>query len=250
VSLRREIHTAFDGIAPSTFGLPERLVQNVLNDAPRRRKGRLMFRVRAPLSLVAVLLLMALVAAVLVGGRIVQDWNVFHREAPAGPGQAALITLEDRPLQLPKLTPSDSCPDGPTTAGVYGNGPFYGDPSLSSGPRQTAWGVYWDLVGETDPNVSGLILVRAVDVKTQQPYVFIGQYAAGPIVGTDGLAGQTVQQHNELVLDTGHQPRSTVNGRTLWPFTVGVPKGNSGCYGWQIDGGAFTETFVFNVSPT
>jgi hypothetical protein len=251
VSLRKEVHSAIDGIAPSTFGMPERVVQTVLHDAKRRRKGKLMLRVRAPLSLVAVLLLIALVAAVLVSGRVVHDWNLFHREVPAGPGHAALATLEARPILLPKLTPSDSCPDGPVTAGVYGNGPYYGDPSLGPPtPRHTAWGRYWDLVGLTDRSVSGLLLVRAVDVKTHQPYVFVGQYAAGPIVGTDGLSGQTVQQRSELVLDTAHQPRSTSNGKTRWPFTVGVPNGNSGCYGWQIDGDSFTETFVFDAGPT
>jgi hypothetical protein len=51
-------------------------------------------------------------------------------------------------------------------------------------------------------------------------------------------------------MDTAHQPRSTSNGKTHWPFTVGVPNGNSGCYGWQIDGDSFTETFVFNAGTT
>lgn len=251
MSLRREVHSAIDGIAPSTFGVPERVVQTVLNDANRRRKGKLMLRLRAPMSLVAVLLLIALVAAVFVGGRIIHDWNQFHREVPAGPGHASIAALEARPLQLPRLTPTDTCPDGPVSAGIYGNGPYYGDPSLGApSPRHTTWGLYWDLVGVTDRSVSGLLLVRAVDVKTQQPYVFVGQFAAGPIVGTDGLSGQTVQQHSELVLDTAHQPRSASNSKTRWSFTVGVPNGNSGCYGWQIDGDSFTETFVFNAGPT
>src|SRR4029077_11157240 len=43
VSLRTQIHSAFDEVAPTTFGLPERVVQTVLAEGPsRRRRERLM----------------------------------------------------------------------------------------------------------------------------------------------------------------------------------------------------------------
>jgi hypothetical protein len=252
VSLRREIHSAFDAIAPPVGGMPERVVQTVLSDARRRRKGRLMSRLRAPLSLVAVFVAIALIAAVLVGGRVIHDWNLFHYGSPAGGApHATLAELEARSLQLAPVDPTSSCPNGPVTAGVWGNGPFYGDPTLGSqSPTMTNWGAYWNLVALVDRNISGLMLVRAIDVKTQQPLVFVGQGAAGALVGTDDLQGASVQQRAELVLDTRHAPSATLNGKIRWPLTVGMPNGNSGCYGWQIDGDAFTETFVFNLASS
>jgi len=85
VSLRTQIHSAFDEVAPPTHGLPERVVQTVLKEnAGRRRRERLMLRLRVPLSLVAVFVLVALVVGVLIGGRLMQDWNSFHNSAPAG----------------------------------------------------------------------------------------------------------------------------------------------------------------------
>jgi hypothetical protein len=252
VSLRREFHSAFDQIAPPLGGMPERVVQTVLAEhKARRRKERMLFRLRTPLSLVAVFVLIAVIAAVLVGGRLVQDWNAFHKPVPAGQPHASLATLEARPLQLPQVAAAAACPNGPqSSTGVYGNGPFYGDSTIAQGPSRSQWGLYWYLEAETDRNVSGLMLVRAIDVKTKQQYVFAGQYAAGPVVGTDALGTQSIQQHSELVLDTSHRPTTTYKGRTTWPFQLGVPKGNSGCYGWQIDGDNFTETFVFDAGIT
>jgi hypothetical protein len=250
VSLRREIHSAFDVIAPPLGGMPERVVQTVLADKRRRRKENVMVRLRVPLSLVAVFIAIALIAAVLVGGRVIHDWNLFRYGTPAGgAAHATLAELEARSLQVPQVAASAHCPDGPTANGLWGNGPFYGDPALGSqNPTQTGWGAYWDLVGLTDRNVTGLMLVRAIDARTQQPLVFVGQYAAGSSAGTDDLGGQTVQQRAELVLDTNHAPHTSSGGRTEWRFTVGMPNGNSGCYAWQIDGDAFTETFVFNLN--
>lgn len=253
MSLRSEVHSAFDVIAPPLGGMPERVVQTVLADRnARRRKERMLVRLRAPLSLVAVFLFIALVAAVLIGGRVVQDWNAFQRPVPAAPTHATLAQLEARPLQLPQVAPGAACPDGPqSSVGVFGNGPFYGDTSLAQGTTKTTQRLYWNLTAETDRNVTGLMLVRAVDVKTGQAYAFGGPYAAGPVVGTDTVNGQIVQLHSEMVLDSTHAPSATTyNHKTAWPFLLGVPLGNSGCYGWQVDGDKFTETFVFNAALT
>lgn len=202
--------------------------------------------------MVAVFLLIALVAAVLVGGRLIQDWNGVRKPVPAAQAHASLASLEARPLQLPQVAPNAVCPTGPQSSpGVYGNGPFYGDSTIAQGPIRSQWGMYFDLKPETDRNISGLLLVRAVDVKTGQHFVFAGQYAVGPVVGTDTVEGLTVQQHPEVVLDTSHRPSGTLDSRTLWPaFRLGVPKGDSGCYGWQIDGDDFTETFIFDAGIT
>ncbi len=253
MSLRRDVHSAFDVIAPPLGGMPERVVQTVLAERnARRRKETMLVRLRAPLSLVAVFLFIALVAAVLIGGRVIRDWNAFPKPVPAAPTHATLAQLEARPLQLPHVAAGAACPDGPqSSAGVYGSGPFYGDTSLTQGSVTTSQRLYWNLTAETARNVTGLMLVRALDVKTGQAYVFGGPYAAGPVVGTDTVNGHTIDLHSEMVLDTSRAPTTTVyNHKTAWPFLLGVPLGNSGCYGWQIDGDRFTETFVFNAGLT
>jgi hypothetical protein len=247
VSLRRDMHSAFDEIAPSTAGLPERVVQTVLVESSgRQRRERLMFRLRGPMALVAVFVVIAMVVGVLIAGRVIQDWNAHHDAAPAGGiNQTDLAALEARPLNRSVLLPSDPCPDGPTdSSGDYGTGPVRGIP----GGRQTnsSWGTYWDLQLATNSTLTGLVLVRAWDLRANQPFVFVGQYAAGSGVGADSLSGQTVVQRPYLVLDMAHAPgKPNADGQIIWNFTVGVPRGNSGCFGWQFDGPGFTEKFTF-----
>ena len=122
MSLRRDIHSAYDNISPSTTGLSERVIQTVLSEGPiRRRRERFMFRMRAPLSLVAVLIGVAPVAAVLVGGRIIADWNGHFNPAPAGQPRSQLPEGGPVPSELrgdwimtadeAKAIAGDSCPD-------------------------------------------------------------------------------------------------------------------------------------------
>ncbi len=200
-----------------------------------------MFRVRAPLTFAAAFMVVALVVAVFVGGRLVEEWRSFNGPAPAAGAQhATLAELEARPIELPRVAVTAACPAGPVdSAGNFGAGPFHGVPQGSR--AGTSWGSYWTLAAKVDPGQSGLLLVRAIDIKTGQRFVFVGRYAAGAVVGSDQLSGTTVQQRAEMVLDESAGQRS-------WQFTVGVPAGDSGCYGWQVDGDGFTETFVFSLT--
>lgn len=257
MNLRTEIRAAVDEVTPPAPDLVSQIEDFVSANARRRvrprsnRMNRWRSVMRGSLALVAVLIVIALVTSVFVGGRLIHDWNAAHGSVPAAPTHATLAQLEARPLLLPHVAAGATCPGGPQSAvGMYGNGPFYGDATIAQGPARSPWGLYWYLEGETDKNASGLLLVRAIDLKTGQSYVFAGQYAAGPVVGTDTLGTQTIEQRSELVLDTAHRPSTTYNGKTTWPFELGVPKGNSGCYGWQIDGDNFTETFVFDAGLT
>ena len=85
MSLRREIHSAFDSIAPSTAYVPGRVIDTLLaEDAGRRRKERIMLRLRAPLSFVAAVIVIALVAAILVGGRMIADLRSGTNPVPVG----------------------------------------------------------------------------------------------------------------------------------------------------------------------
>ncbi|HEX9100202.1 MAG TPA: hypothetical protein VF956_12010 [Candidatus Dormibacteraeota bacterium] len=243
MSLRKQIHSAFDEVAPPTFGIPERVVQTVLAEGPsRRRRERMMLRLRVPLSMVAVFVAIALVVGVLIGGRLMQDWNSFRNSAPAGGGQTQLAQLESRPLVLPTPASYFDCKSGPyNKAGSLGKGPVYGD---GGGTSSTSWGIYYHNLAYAETDITGLILVRAKDLFTHNPVVFVGQHAAGPLVGQDTVDGVAVEQHTELVFDTNQASTSPSTHKFAWPFIAGVPHTWSGSTGWQIDGVGFSEVFV------
>jgi hypothetical protein len=244
VSLRTQIHSAFDEVAAPTSGLPERVVQTVLTEnASHKRRERLMLRLRVPLSLVAMFMLVALVVGVLIGGRLMQDWNAFHNSTPAGDSyQTQVAQLEAVPLRLPVFATHLDCKSGPfNSLSSLGSGPVYGDAGLQS---YDTWGLYYSVVAYADTDVAGPILVRARDLFTGQPVVFVGQYAAGPVVGGDTFAGHTYDQHTEVLLNTGTSEKQPVSHKFVWKFLDGVPSGWSGSTGWQIDGIGFSEVFV------
>lgn len=243
MTLRTQIHSAFDEVTPSTFGLPERVVQTVLAEhAGRGRRKRLILRMRVPVSLVAVFVLVALVVGVLIGGRLIKDWNSFHTTAPAGDGPSVLAQLEARPLNLPTPATFYDCKSGPfNKAGSYGKGPVYGD---GGGTSTSTWGVYYHNLAYADTNIAGLILIRANDLFRHQPVIFVGQYAAGPVVGSDTVDGAVAEQHTELVFDTSQASKTRGTHKFAWPFVAGVPTSWSGSTGWQIDGVGFSEVFA------
>jgi hypothetical protein len=244
VSLRRDTHFAFDEIAPSMAGLSERVVQTVLTEnSSRQRRKRLMFRVRGPLFLVAVFALIALVAAVLIGGRMIHDWNLFHNSVPAGESyQSQVAQLEAVPLRIPVVHSSVDCQSGPyNSAGSYGSGPVYGDGGTTS---SSDWGLYFHNDAYAETKVAGPILVRALDLYTRQPVIFIGQYAAGPAAVSDTVDGHTYDQRPELLLNTGTSDKRATSHEFVWQFVAGVPTSWSGSTGWQIDGIGLSEVFL------
>jgi len=256
VSLRTQIHSAFDEVAPPTSGLPERVVQTVLTEnAGRKRRERLMLRLRVPLALVAMFMLVALVVGVLIGGRLMQDWNAFHNSAPAGGvSQSVLADLEARPITLPTLKAGDTCPtsarSGQPNPGEnlfdYGTGPVY----ANGGPEtQTSWGYYFDVTWVTDANLTGPVLVRGRDLMSNRILVFVGAYSAGAVVGTDTGAASPQVQRAELVLDPKHPHSRVTGGYGYFPVRQGVASGWVGCYGFQIDGPTFSETFTGFAAP-
>ena len=240
MSLRTQIHSAFDEVAPVTHGLPERVVQTVLTEnTGRNRRERLMLRMRVPLALVAMFMLVALVVGVLVGGRLMQDWNSFRNSAPAADSyQTQVAQLEAVPLRIPVVQGPLSCQTGPYNShGSYGTGPVYGD---GGGVTSSSdWGLYYTNTAYTESNVAGPILVRALDIYTRQPVIFIGPYVAGPVATSDTVNGRVYDQHPELVLNMSASDKSA-----RWVFRAGVPKSWSGSTGWQIDGIGFSEVFL------
>jgi hypothetical protein len=243
VSLRRDMHSAFDEITPSTFGLPERVVRTVLAESStHHNRERMMFRLRAPMSLVAVLIVIAIAAGVLIAGRLVQDWNSAHKASPAGGTPQVLALLEARPLNLPVVHSLAECVNQTNSVGEYGNGPVY---IAGGNSTATTWGTYWYLEAFTDVNYKGLVLIRARDLVSQQPVVFIGQNSGGSVVGLDTVSGKVVQQRDEVVIDASHPSNVKVSAGTLyaWNVTPGLAAGYSECVGWQIDSQNGTEIF-------
>ena len=252
MTMRSEMRDALDEVVPSyaTPGLPERVVGAVLADKRRRRNNKMLVRLRAPLSMVAALVVIALVTAVLVGGRLIQDWNAFHG-TPAGHSQLTpLQQLEARPLTLPYVHSLAECTTGPRdpVTLALGSGPVFLD-STYAGGGWTGWGDYGQVVFFTDAQIAGPILVRARDVVTRAPIVFVGPYADGPVAGTDTLNGKVVIQHSELALSANTAAAATDNTlqqphRFEWEITAGFPKYSTLSTAWQIDGLGFSETFV------
>ena len=242
MSLRREIHSAFDVITPPLGGMPERVVQTMLADKRRRRKENVVVRLRVPLSLVAVFIAIVLVAAALVAGRVITDWNTTHHPAPAG--HVSIVNLEARPITLPTVKTGEACPQSPssTTRGYqYGTGPVYAN---GAGAITTTWGNYFDITYYTDGNLKGPVLIRGRDLRDQSRIVvFVGTYATGPLVGNDQELADGAQ-HSEALLDASNPPARRAIRDGIWLVRQGAPASASNCFGFQFDGPTFSETFT------
>ena len=207
---------------------------------------------RAPLSLVAVAVAVALIAGLLIGGQLWHLWSRANGTSPAGQVQlTSLEQLEARPLHLPAIKTAQDCVSGPyTPSGDWGPGPLYAYAGASS---TTGWGEYFYVVIYTDAHIGGPVLVRIRDMLRDRPVAIVGPFASGPAIGTDKVEGNSVTQFTELVLDEGHttaggwQPGWPIDHhRYVWDFMAGVPTSTSlvQVLGWQIDGRGFSETFV------
>ena len=109
MSLRTDIHLAFDELAPATAGMPDRVVQSAARERVRRPSLSIsVIRLRAPMSLVAVLLVIAIVAGILIGGLLLSQQI---KGVPAGqldPGR--LHQLESKSLNLNLVPATAPCP--------------------------------------------------------------------------------------------------------------------------------------------
>lgn len=248
MSLRRDFHDAYDEIAPPLGGMPERVVQTVLSDKQRRKRG-MTFRARMPLPLVAAFAAVALIAAALIGNQLVSAWIAAHGPSPAASIHlTAVQELEARPLRIQTFASAEACPTAPPNAeGSVGTGPLYGGNGSAS---TTSWGEYFYLNLYTDTVIAGPMLVRARDALKPATVAFAGPFAAGPTMGTDLVDGKRYTRHSELVLDENRALATALPGwgtehhRFVWDFLAGIPAGsNPGTTGFQIDGAGFTEVF-------
>jgi len=88
-----------------------------------------------------------------------------------------------------------------------------------------------------------VVLSRAIDMDTGNPVVFTGDYATGPIVGTDLLNGFQVTLHTELAIpaDVKKPAQHGPPGWGIFPVTQGAAVGWK-CVGFQVDTEAGSET--------
>jgi len=218
------------------------------------------------LALAAFLVFMALAASIALASRLLRDNSGPVRPSPQ---QIALqlAQLRARPLDFPTLLPDGSCPvttqptkdvyfkKGPNqiiTEVVFGNhGPIYG----LGGPETTGdHGYYYRVTYLSDAKYQGLALVRGRQLDGTQQLMFDGPMATGSLVTTDTVygPGTSTQFFDELLLPPGPAsipvlPRTPASIRVWrqWHVTQGVP--GAGCYGFQLDGPSFHDTFVVSV---
>jgi hypothetical protein len=220
---------------------------------------------RAPLALVAALLIVVLMAGLVLGGRIWRDMHSsptpVHRIS-----QTELRKLEAMPLLRLVAMPADGqCPAGPFSPNPWG-ALWFGSGSnhasvWATGTYHSAWGVWTETALFVAPDASGLFLVRGRDLKTTEPVEFVVEarlsasdmlhsgtthaLPAGKAGARDVVNGLTVNPHQEIVMDAS-APTDTTGGPKPpgWDVFVGNPNGASGCVQFQIDHGDSTETFV------
>lgn len=260
MSLRTDIEDAINQVTPPAPGLEDQVRALIVADGKHRRASLHAHRhsvwgagFRSSGALVAAGLVVALMAGLVIGGRLARDTGN-GQISQAAISNSDLRGLESRPNVLPQLQPGATCPFSRGTSEVHdfhfkgaviGQGPVYvynaWTVATNTGRDWEAFAFYY--VAERP----GLVLVRAGDLQTNQPFVFTqdpggpnAAIAAGPVVGTDRLLGKTVQLHPEAVLlDPWH--RQPANEQLVVMFAI--PKATL-CWGFQFDGPAFTETIV------
>ena len=263
MTLRSEIHTAIDDIAPPAPALPREAVAFALSNSRLRSRETVRSQpggglgMRRVGSLVAAALVVVMMITLVIGGRLWRDWNTQQQNAAR---QAHVAELRERQLYLPVVDPSAACPESTLNVdqgvyGGYGDGPVY---ASGTGNRYgLPSGTYFDSVYWVDPEGSGLILIRGRDLKTNQTVVFAKPpfpsvtatgSPSGKVTGTEVVLGVTVELHDELLLDPSLLLPPPAD---YWAVTQGFPTGSSGCIGIQADGflangSAFTEIIVVN----
>jgi hypothetical protein len=265
MSLRSEIHAAIDEVAPPAPMLERQVQAFVLADDDRSgfsRRGRIHWTrpVRGAVAVLAAVLVVALMAGLVMGGRLWREWTAAPANHPYTINMVDLDRLRARALALPTVQPGAVCPVGPIRSFtdfqalgmspvMFGAGPIY---SAGNGERYvTQWGTYIQTGYRVDPGFAELVLIRARDLRTGQPVVFSNTNFSGTanvsdrVVGTDFVLDQTVEHHPDLVIDMTQLPPPPVAGYwPAWGTLQAFPAGASGCIGFQADGAGFSEVFV------
>ncbi|HEY0829593.1 MAG TPA: hypothetical protein VGE99_00535 [Candidatus Dormibacteraeota bacterium] len=261
MSLRTDIQDAIDRVTPPAPGLEHQVRALLAADGRDRRVSlharRSVWRsgFRSSGALVAAGLVVALMAGIVIGGRMARDAGNGQPSQAGSINQADLHGLESKPLLLPVLRPGEVCPYTNNHSNYLGtpvdaNGPVYmlwvGNPGTSG---QGDW-----IEAELPYTASrgGPVLIRGRDLHTNQPLLFTqfpfgpsAVIAAGPVLGTDRVDLKTMQLHPEAVLlDPWHRQPVDRNGTMPLPIVMFSMAVSTLCWGLQFDGPGFSETYV------
>jgi len=269
MSLRAEITDALDDVITPAPMLEQTVTAFVFANARDRKVLKLRpgrspwsFRSRSFATMVAALLVLAIIGGLIVGGRLLRD---LHNSPSPAINQGELKKLEMRPLLALPAMPSDGvCPAGPVAEnymGGYatGDGPMRLILGYPVTMFRTSWGTWTQTYFLVSPTTRGLFLVRGRDLKSGKTVYFAGNLSGvadaqfgrailgGTVAGQDHVNGQRADLRPELVINAS-APSDFVKTPTkppLWGAYVGYSSGASGCISFQVDYDDSTETFVY-----
>jgi hypothetical protein len=261
-SFRTEFARAIDAVTP-----PAPWLRSAVRDGlrQRRREGWMDRAQRTPAQTRFAIagLTMAVLAVLVVAALLLAQFYASRQTpAPAGPPsskilttaeQAQLAQLEMRPLQFPSMPANGQCPDGPHsnifvypgngTAYVWGNGTVFVE---GGNGMTTSKYAYFDVTFFTDPTVSGVVLIRGQQLGGRLNVVYVGDYAAGRVVGSDSIGGKPTNQYAEAALPADRPPSNTnaAPGWGIWKIRQGIDRTYSGCTGFQFDTASGSQVIV------
>ena len=165
---------------------------------------------------------------------------------------AIILALEQRPLQLPVLSPGDSCPEPPLRSvegylyEVIGEGPVYSlfyllTVSANGNINYAHDGWHWNKVVWTrDPQYTGPIVIRGRQLNGPESLRF-------QRMGDGHPAPELTHSSLHVPAYTTGNRRDTRNSDWWEELATWVVVRTPGCYGVQIDGVDFSTTIVFAV---
>jgi hypothetical protein len=256
MSLRNELREAVDEVVPRAPGLEQKVQAYVFAGSAQRKvlRGRRnaspwLYRFQGAAGLIAAATVIALIAGLVVGGRVWRDLNA----TPSTINQHELKDLEKKPLNFPSAAPGAPCPASVEHVNqrigmVFGDGPVY---VVDGGSLDNNdWGRFGHLSLVYQWTRAGLVLMRVKDLQSTSEVAFV-QYPLAPtaITVVGPLLGQVHGMDRELRLrpeavfrDLGSTPTVKYGGEYL--VLVAMPKASSGCIGLQFDGPDFSENIV------
>ena len=208
-------------------------------------------RLRNIVSIVSAALVVLLIGALILSGRLWADLN-----APATAfSQSELKSLESRELHFPTVPQGAACPLDPIVLQDPGLAIGFGPVYLVSTdvPAVSEWGGWFAYEFVYSATVPGLVLIRAKDLQTGKRSAFV-QFPLGPsaitatgrMLGIDHLLNRRVSMRSEAAFQdpTHTAPMGTQGKLPPLDVMVGLQRGASGCLGLQIDGPGFTQNLV------
>ena len=190
------------------------------------------------------------------GGAVPPADTQSYRTEPASPlpsGANAMAGLQQRPMRPPTLAPNETC-SASSTVGLGAVAPNYG---IGDGPAYMSGQDRWYSGGQAtilmvDSKYSGPLLVRPFQLGgTGKSTVTLADLPPSD----NANAADKERQHGVAVVPALHTMGGglylgPVAPTSFWQAWIGrLGTDTPGCFGFQLDGDAFTEFIVFAVNP-